>query len=300
MARSFKFWRTTLLLITLLLLGACSSTTFVYNRLDFLLPWYLDDYVELEGKQDELLDDLLQPFLAQHRSEELPRYVGILSQIEGAIDEPLSSADMELIWHSFEQAYLRLEQDALEWLLVLGDELSQQQLQDFVDTLDEKQLEYREEYLERDNQEYAEDSYDYMQDTLKEYLGRLNREQKEMLRVASEKMHRSDQAWLDERAAWLHWLRSTLQRKPGWQQEILTAIETREENLPAEYVEVTEHNAQVLYALFAQVFNSRNEKQDKYLREKMAELKEDLNTLIAQADKAKSDAVEQPCSRKGC
>ena len=35
------------LICTLLLLGACSSTSFVYNRLDFIVPWYADDYVDL-------------------------------------------------------------------------------------------------------------------------------------------------------------------------------------------------------------------------------------------------------------
>ena len=41
-----------LTLALLLLLGACSGTTFVYNRLDFLLPWYVDDYAELNGEQE--------------------------------------------------------------------------------------------------------------------------------------------------------------------------------------------------------------------------------------------------------
>ena len=35
--------------VLLCLLGACSSTTFVYNRLDSILPWYLDDYVDLNN-----------------------------------------------------------------------------------------------------------------------------------------------------------------------------------------------------------------------------------------------------------
>ena len=35
------------LIFVLSLLGACSSTTFLYNRLDFLLPWYLGDYADL-------------------------------------------------------------------------------------------------------------------------------------------------------------------------------------------------------------------------------------------------------------
>ena len=48
----------------LLCLAACSSTTFVYNRLDTILPWYVDDYVELNREQDKYLDGLLTPFLA--------------------------------------------------------------------------------------------------------------------------------------------------------------------------------------------------------------------------------------------
>ncbi|MFT4613403.1 MAG: hypothetical protein ACI9NT_000542 [Bacteroidia bacterium] len=258
----------------------------MYNRLDFLLPWYLDDYVELDRTQEQHLDELLAPFLAWHRTEELPRYLDLLSQIEQTIDEPLTSQDMEVIWQDFEQAYLRLEQDALNWLLALGDRLTQVQMLEFLDNLQEQQEEYTEEYLERDDSEFVDDTYDTMVDTMQEYLGRLNRDQKNMLRTAAGDMQRSDRAWMDERAQWLVELRNMLQREPGWQQDILVSVENRRENLPVEYVEVTEHNSSVLYALIAQVFNSRNEKQDKYLRSKMTDLKDDLRKLIAQAESA--------------
>ncbi len=72
---------------SLLALSACSSTTFVYNRLDFILPWYLDDYAELNGEQEEYLDTLLSPFLSWHRSQELPRYVDVLDRIEISLDK---------------------------------------------------------------------------------------------------------------------------------------------------------------------------------------------------------------------
>ena len=41
------------LFATLLCLGACSGTTFVYNQLDNILPWYIDDYVNLDGSQEQ-------------------------------------------------------------------------------------------------------------------------------------------------------------------------------------------------------------------------------------------------------
>ncbi len=61
-----------------LVLTACSGTTLVYNRLDTILPWYVDDYVDLDNPQQQLLDQTLQPFLRWHRQQELPRYVEVL------------------------------------------------------------------------------------------------------------------------------------------------------------------------------------------------------------------------------
>ena len=108
------------LVCILLLLGACSSTTFVYNRLDFLLPWYLDDYAELNRAQDQYLDELLAPFLAWHRAEELPRYIEIIDQIDASLDQPLTADEVALISAEFESAWFRLEGEALDWLLDLG------------------------------------------------------------------------------------------------------------------------------------------------------------------------------------
>ena len=82
------------LIIALLLLTACSSTTFVYNRLDFLLPWYLNDYVDLDRSQKDDLDELLYPFLQWHRSEELPQYLKILDQIEQSLDRTMRPEDV--------------------------------------------------------------------------------------------------------------------------------------------------------------------------------------------------------------
>jgi hypothetical protein len=36
-------------------LSACSSTTFFYNRLDIILPWYLERYVDLDREQSRSL-----------------------------------------------------------------------------------------------------------------------------------------------------------------------------------------------------------------------------------------------------
>ena len=279
------------LVCTLLLLGACSSTTFVYNRLDFLLPWYLDDYAELNRAQDQYLDELLAPFLAWHRAEELPRYIEIIDQIDASLDQPLTADEVALISAEFESAWFRLEGEALDWLLDLGAKLSEEQVAGFMEELWEQQRKYEDKYLDRSEKEFHEDSYESFLDSMQDYLGRLDREQRALLRDASDGLLRSDRAWLQERAAWLEKLGILMQREPGWQQRVREAIAARSENTSPEYRRIYTHNLALIHATVATLLNSRSDKQDRRLRKALSDLREDLETLIAQGKKATSAAA---------
>ena len=271
-----------LLVLLLVLIGGCSSTTFIYNRLDFILPWYLDDYVDLNRAQDAFLDEQLEPFLAWHRSEELPLYVDILDNVDAALDTQLTSQDIEALSLQIEQAWFRLEARALDWLLSLGGELSDEQVQEFLGELWKKQEKYEKKYLDRSDEEYREDSFESMLDNTQDYLGRLDSTQKQVLEDASGELIRSDGIWLTERADWLRRLEVFMQREPGWEQRIRDAVANRSDTLSEEYVQLYEHNLQVIYAALAEVLNSRTEKQDRRLRNRLDDLRKDLETLIAQ------------------
>ena len=268
--------------VLLCLLGACSSTTFVYNRLDSILPWYLDDYVDLNNTQDRQLDEMLAPFLAWHRQQELPRYVALLEQVEADLDGPVSAAEVAGIYAGIEDAWLRLQDKSLDWLLALGASLSDEQVQEFLEELNERQEEYEEEYLERSELEYREDSYESLVDSMQDYLGRLNDAQRERLRAASLELRRSDSIWLQERAAWLQRLDVLMQRQPGWQQRVREAIALRDETVSEQYNATYEHNLEVIFSAIAAVLDSRSEKQDRRLRAELRDLREDLQTLMEQ------------------
>jgi uncharacterized protein DUF6279 len=275
-------WAKTAVICSLLWLSACSSTTFVYNRLHLILPWYVDSYVDLERSQREELDQLLAPFLAWHRQQELPIYVELLDAIEARLEQPLTPGDVADVYTTMEAAWFRLEAEGLNWLLELGASLSDKQIQSFVEELQEHQLEWEEEYLTRSDQKFHEESYDNLLDSVQDYLGRLNKPQRNRLREAGDALQRSDHVWLQERAAWLAQLTVMLQRKPGWQQEIRDAIARRDETVSAQYRSTYEHNLQVIFSALADVLNSRTDKQDARLRRELDDLRDDLETLIAQ------------------
>jgi len=266
----------------LLLLSACSGTSLVYNRLDFLVPWYVDDYAELTQEQKAYLDELLAPFLIWHREQELPTYITLLERIEASLKQPLTTAGVAAIFVEFEQAWLRLEKEALQRLLDLGTRLSDAQMASFLEVLWDRQQEYEEEYLTRTDEEFYQDSYDNLLDSFHDYLGNLSEKQRELLREASRRLLRSDQAWLQGRAEWLTQLAVLLQRQPGWQERVKAQVATRNDNTAPEHRRIYEHNMGVIYDVLAQLLNDRSDRQDRHLRDKLSELQKEIESLIAQ------------------
>lgn len=263
-----------------LLLTSCSSTTFVYNRLDVILPWYLSDYVELDRAQKKQLDLLLQPFLTWHRQQELPRYLALLQRAEAMLDKPLTLAELDDLVAELEVAMNRIQERSLEdWLLPLGEELSEAQLAKFITVLEDKQQALEKEYLQRSEKAYHKETYKRFRRAFHTYLGRLTQEQRLVLNEAVASMKRADQLWLQERQAWIERLRCILQRDDNWQQELREALAERQEIGSPEYQELFQHNFAVIKQTVVVLVNSRSERQDRRLRHKLTSLQRDMARL---------------------
>lgn len=296
MATVLSRWCRVFVLGALLLIGACSSTSFVYNRLDFLVLWYVEDYVDLDQYQKQYTSDVLASFLLWHRTHELPDYLRILDQIEDNLSQPQTPEMVASVFSEFEAAWLRLEKKGLGLLLDLGVQLSDEQIDEFMENLWERQVEFKEEYLERTDEEFYEDNYEESEDSAREYLGPLSDKQLELLREFSRSLLRSDRVWLQERAEWLAELAVLLERKPGWQERVREAVAARRNNASAESRRVYDHNMQAIYAVIAQLLDGRSEQQDAHLRDRIASLREDLQVLIAEgrAPASESERASEP------
>lgn len=279
-------WRRYLLCSFVLFLSACSSTTFFYNRLDFILPWYLDRYVDLDRAQSRQLDLELEVMLDWHRREELPRYLEFLNVLSRDLDRdlaaPLSIAQLQSYADRAEQAWFRVRDPGLELLLRFGEDLSEEQIKDFIAVMAKKQTKYEDKYLDRDDTQMREDAFESLKETLEDYLGRLDRAQLERLQMAAGDLLRSDAVWLQERSAWTAQLARALERKPGWQQRVIAIVHDWEAGLDPEVEALYDHNTSVVQAAVVDVLNSRSEKQDIRLHKKIDGFRDDLGLLISQ------------------
>lgn len=280
-----KIPRTLALLALCLLLGACSTTTrFFYNRLDIVLPWYAERYVDLNGEQRDVLDAQLEEMLEWHRRDELPRYVLLLDDILGRLDGEPTEQDVIELSNLFEDAWIRLRDRALDELLLLGGELRDDQMDEFVESLQKRQDKYERKYLPRDDEEFREEAYDDFAENLEDYLGRLSKAQKAAVEAAVEELIRADDLWLSQRQVWIDRIAQELRREPGWQGRIRQLVRNWESELDDTSTAAYDHNALVVQRAVATVVEMRSDKQDAKLRGKLRSLRDDLEVLHVEGE----------------
>ena len=267
------------LLLAVLMLAGCTSA-FVYNRLDWLIPWYVDGYMDLTRDQRQALQEQLGPTLEWHREEELASYIEILDHIETGVDGPVDAAWVRERIDEMLAAAERIERSMLEVALEFGADVSDGQMQEFIDSLWEEQREYEKEYAERTDEEYADDDYDNISDFLERFLGRLTAKQKTVIREASGSLQRFDHAWLEDRHQWLENLEPLLQRKEGWQEAVMDLYRSRKQNRAPAYTEAYENNLAIISQAVSEVIGMMTEEQKRRAVEEIDDLRRKIQKLI--------------------
>ena len=262
------------LLLTLLAAGCTMS--FTYNHLDWLIPWYVDDYVDLSRQQRQLLQGQLGPVLQWHREEELERYLELLDRIEADLAGEVTAAQVRSWADEIIAAAERVEENMVSVALQFGATLSDEQLAEFMESVWEEHREYEEEFLGRTDEEYIEENKDNLEEFLERFTGRLNDEQDAVLLRAAESLQRFDGVWLEDHEQWLNTLGPLLQRKPGWEDAVREAYANRTLRRSQQYEELLEYNMNVVSQAIADVLNRLNDKQRKHLDDEI----EDFRSLV--------------------
>jgi len=272
-----------------LTLSGCSATQLIYNRVDILVRWYLDDYVSLDSEQQERFDARLETLLDWHRREELPAYVMLLDDALIILDDGVPLDDTRAMADRIEEAAIRFQDPFLELLLSTGEDLTLEQKQQFVDTLISKQEEFEEDRLARSDAEYREDLESRFDKQLSRYLGSLSAEQTDRIAEGVAEMTRLDRFWLEDRRVWITDLSAILlEGPPDWPDQVRALIAGRDDALLPAYREGIDHNGEVILQLSRDVLIARTDKQDRKLRNRLQSLRDDLAALAAQNAEAVS------------
>lgn len=197
-----------LLVITLTATG-CSFKS-VYNRMDFLIAEYVEGLVTLDDVLESDLENRSTLLLDWHRTTQLQQYADWFRELQSDVGPGLD--DKRLIYHQhkieiyWKNISSRINADMAEFL----PRLSAEQIEELFASLDDKNEDFREEYVEIDDAERLEKYIDTITDNYEDWFGELSDQQLTFVEEAASKLKSSAQRRLQLRMRWQSTIKTIL------------------------------------------------------------------------------------------
>jgi hypothetical protein len=275
--------KTLLLLLCLsLLITACSRLGLAYRNLDWLVPWRLNDYLNLDRQQQAWLKPRLQNHLKWHCSLELPRYLDWLQTTERILAQPQPDSGQLLEqFGQFDDALKRLSVEITPTSIALLRGLSAQQISELYAALDEDNQEDREDFLEPPLAVQISERRERMQERLRPWLGRLNSAQTANIADWATGLGEQNRLWLENRLLWQRQLRRVVAARESadFAPQMTRLLQQREAFYSEEYRASYGRSRQALATLFSQVLSAADESQRERLGHRLRDLRNDLSEL---------------------
>jgi hypothetical protein len=272
--------KTLLLLLCLsLLVSACSRIGLAYRNLDWLVPWRLNDYLNLDSQQRAWFKPRLQAHLQWHCSTELPRYTDWLHATESILAQPQpDSAQLLEQFAQVDAALKRISVEITPTAIELLQGLSEQQVGEFLAALDEDNLEDRQDFLDPPLATQISERQTRMQERLRPWLGRLNSAQTAHIAAWANDLGEQNRLWLENRQLWQAELRKALAERDSadFAEQLTRLLQQRESFYSDEYRASYSRSRQALATLFSQLLSSSDKAQRERLGHRLRDLRRDL------------------------
>ncbi|PTS82700.1 hypothetical protein DBR00_16400 [Pseudomonas sp. HMWF032] len=268
-----------LLLCLSLLISACSRAGLAYRNLDWLVPWRLNDYLNLDSQQQAWLKPRLQTHLQWHCSAELPRYIDWLQTTESILAQPQpDSAQLLEQFAQFDAALKRIGVEITPTAIELLQGLSEQQVNELYSAMDEDNLEDRQDFLDPPLATQISERQTRMQERLRPWLGRLNSAQTEHIATWANSLGEQNRLWLENRQLWQAELRKVVAERDSvdFAERLTPLLQQRERFYSDEYRASYGRSRQALATLFSHLLSNSDEAQRERLSHRLRDLRRDL------------------------
>jgi hypothetical protein len=253
----------------------------MYDYLDWILPWYLDDYVTLTDQQEDLFDRATLRFLGWHRSVELPRYTAFFTLLKDAQNTPMSKEQVLLFFDEAEGLWTALLEESIPDLLVLAAQLSDQQVEQIDSTLRVKNEELNEKYGNRTAAEQRQFWQEKMSDGLEDWLGNIDTSQQQLIARWSHTRMNTTALWLAYRNDWRKKFVNLLntRNQPYFEEEMSSFLLHPRDMYDETYLQAVLKNRMSLADLIAELSSTLTDHQRIYLQKELARVITDLTDL---------------------
>ena len=268
--------------LSLMLLAGCSQIGLTYRHLDFIIPWSLNDYLDMNASQKDWLDERLKEHLSWHCTTQIPGYLDWLDRLQGMVENnQVNQEQLKARTAEARQAIATLSKEITPSAVELLRQLDDQQVSEMQAAFAKDLRKHEDEYVDQPLDKQISERAQRMEKRLTPWMGKLNAAQQARVMQWSTSLGEQNRLWIDNRAHWQSLLLAAVkQRKAGdFDQKIASLLQDRQTFWTPEYRATYDHTEQAAISLIADLMAQSTADQRQKLLAKIADVRKDFTDL---------------------
>ena len=270
------------LLICSLLLGACSRVGLAYRNLDVIIPWTLNDYLDMNSEQKSWFNQRLQQHLSWHCTTQLPGYLDWLDRLQLMVqNNQVSDQGLQERTREAKQAIAETAQQITPSAVELLQGLNDQQVKEMNSAFAKDLQEHQEQYLKPPLAQQIEQRSQRMSKRLNAWLGPLSPSQQQRVEQWSSSLGEQNQQWIANRAHWQAQFSAAVEQRQNsdFPQRIEQLLVHRESVWTPDYRQAYAHTEQAARSLLVDLMAQSTPAQRQRLLKKIDGVRKDFAEL---------------------
>ncbi len=283
-----------ILSICLLLIVKGCGPQLIYPNLEWLIPFYVDDYISLNREQSSLLEKQLMRVLDWHCRTQLPVYAQLLREMAKDFKDPRQSVSYERLQYYFNQSMKHwrqlLKQIGPEMAEILAT-ASDEQLAELFQNIEKRNNKFKSEYVDVSLEKLEEKRKERISKDIKHWISRLTPEQKQAVSDWSDQLMPLAADGLRNRERVLSEFQNLLTRRrhgSGFREAFVTLLVNLDQMRIPEYQQKIDYNTDITIKLLMEISRLLNPAQHAYLLKRIGSLAADLDRLSCDPVQIKS------------
>ncbi|MQB14350.1 hypothetical protein DXU77_04370 [Pseudomonas lactis] len=272
-----------MVLLTLsLVLAGCNRVGLAYRNLDVIIPWTLNDYLDMNAGQKSWFNDTLKEHLAWHCTTQLPGYLDWLDRLQQMVDSnQVTDAALQTRTVEAKQAIAEIAREITPSAVQLLQGLDDQQVKDMSDALAKDLRKRQDEYLKPPLAQQIKDRAERMSKRLDAWIGPLSPGQQNRVTAWSTELGAQNQAWIGNRAHWQAQFIEALQQRHSadFPQKIQQLLVDRESLWTPQYRAAYAQTEAAARSLLVDVMAQSSAAQRLKLTQKIDKVRSDFQAL---------------------
>ena len=270
------------LVISTLMLTSCSRMNLAYRNLDLLIPWSLNDYLDMNRDQQTRFRAQLREHISWHCRTQLPGYLDLIDRLQTEVHQgTLNEAALRAHYREAQEAIQTIATQITPTTVQLLRDLDDRQVRELSERFEKDRQERLKKYVQPSIAQQVRERADRMRERVEQWMGKTSETQRARIVEWATALDEQNTLWLDNRTQWQRSLVDavTNRQQPGFDERIARLLQDREVYWTREYRDAFPATEQAAIDLVIDLYGSAETGQRRRIESRLQDMRRDLGSL---------------------